>query len=137
MSNSFGHTFRITTFGESHGGGLGVIVDGCPAGHAFPYEAIAAQLKRRRPGQGRLTSPRREQDEMTVLSGVHSQSALTLGTPIAMVFANKDARPEAYNHLAGLYRPSHADYTYEARYGLREAAGGGRASARETVARVA
>ncbi len=137
MSNSFGHTFRITTFGESHGGGLGVIVDGCPAGHAFPHERIATQLGRRRPGQGRLTSPRQEQDQATVLSGVHSQSGLTLGTPIAMIFANKDARPKAYEHLAGLYRPSHADYTYEARYGLREAAGGGRASARETVARVA
>lgn len=137
MSNSFGHTFRITTFGESHGGGLGVIVDGCPAGHPFPHARIAAQLGRRRPGQGRLTSPRQEADGATVLSGVHSATGVTLGTPIAMVFANKDARPHAYNNLAELYRPSHADYTYEARYGLREVAGGGRASARETVARVA
>jgi len=137
VSNTFGHTFRITTFGESHGGGLGVIVDGCPAGHVFPHARIAGQLARRRPGQGRLTSPRQEKDGATVLSGVHSRSGLTLGTPIAMIFANKDARPHAYSNLEDLYRPSHADYTYEARYGLREAAGGGRASARETVARVA
>ncbi|MCB9568922.1 MAG: chorismate synthase [Myxococcales bacterium] len=137
MSNTFGHVFRVTTFGESHGGGLGVIVDGCPAGHPFPHARIAAQLARRRPGQGRLTSPRQEADAPTLLSGVHSESGLTLGTPIAMIFANKDARSRHYDDLARLYRPSHADYTYEARYGLREAAGGGRASARETVARVA
>ncbi|MEZ4384933.1 MAG: chorismate synthase [Nannocystaceae bacterium] len=137
MSNTFGHSLRITTFGESHGGGLGVIVDGFPAGHPFPHARIAAQLARRRPGQGKLTSPRQEKDAATVLSGVHSRSGLTLGTPIAMVFANKDARSHAYDDLAKLYRPSHADYTYEARYGLREEAGGGRASARETVARVA
>lgn len=137
MTSTFGHVFRVTTFGESHGAGLGAVVDGCPAGHPFPGPAIQAQLARRRPGQGKLTSPRQEADALTVLSGVHSQSGLTLGTPIAMVFHNQDARGRAYDDLADLYRPSHADYTYEARYGLREAAGGGRASARETVARVA
>ncbi len=137
MSNSFGQAFRITTFGESHGAGLGVVVDGCPAGHPFPWDRIRGQLARRRPGQGKLTSPRQEADAVQVLSGVHSESGLTLGTPIAMVFANEDARSKHYAELAALYRPSHADYTYEARYGLREAAGGGRASARETVARVA
>ena len=137
MSNSFGQAFRITTFGESHGAGLGVVVDGCPAGHPFPWARIRGQLARRRPGKGKLTSPRQEADAVQVLSGVHSESGLTLGTPIAMVFANEDARSKHYAELAALYRPSHADYTYEARYGLREAAGGGRASARETVARVA
>ena len=137
MSSSFGHTFRVTTFGESHGPGLGAVVDGCPSGHPFPWDRIRAQLARRRPGQGRLTSPRQEADALTVLSGVHSSEGVTLGTPIAMVFTNQDARPGHYDALAELYRPSHADYTYEARYGLREAAGGGRASARETVARVA
>ncbi|MBL9105357.1 MAG: chorismate synthase [Myxococcales bacterium] len=137
MSNSFGHTFRITTFGESHGGGLGVVVDGCPAGHPFPHARIAAQMARRRPGQGKLTSPRQESDEVRVLSGVDPETGRTLGTPIAMLVGNTDARSHHYDDLADLYRPSHADYTYDARYGLRARAGGGRASARETVGRVA
>jgi chorismate synthase len=137
VSNSFGHTFRITTFGESHGPGLGVVVDGCPAGHPFPHARIAAQMARRRPGQGKLTSPRQEADEVRVLSGVDPESGRTLGTPITMVVANADARSHHYDDLADLYRPSHADYTYDARYGLRARAGGGRASARETVGRVA
>ena len=137
MSNSFGAAFRVTTFGESHGGGLGVIVDGCPAGHPFPFARIAAQLARRRPGQSKLTSPRQEADELKVLSGLEPGTELTLGTPIAMLFANSDARSNHYDDIAELYRPSHADYTYDARYGLRAVAGGGRSSARETVARVA
>ena len=137
MSNSFGHTFRITTFGESHGAGLGVVVDGCPAGHPFPHARIAAQMARRRPGQGKLTSPRQESDEVRVLSGVDPESGQTLGTPITMLVGNTDARGHHYDELADLYRPSHADYTYDVRYGLRARAGGGRASARETVGRVA
>lgn len=137
MSNTFGAAFRVTTFGESHGGGLGAVVDGCPAGHPFPFARIAAQLARRRPGQSKLTSPRQEADELRVLSGLEPGTDRTLGTPIAMVFANSDARSHHYDDLAELYRPSHADYTYDARYGLRAVAGGGRSSARETVARVA
>jgi chorismate synthase len=137
MSNSFGAAFRVTTFGESHGAGLGVVVDGCPAGHPFPFARIAAQLARRRPGQSKLTSPRQEADLLQVLSGLEPGTDRTLGTPIAMLFANRDARGHHYDDLAELYRPSHADYTYEARYGLRAVAGGGRSSARETVARVA
>src|SRR5690606_20408646 len=131
--NTFGHVFRVTTFGESHGGGLGVVVDGCPAGHPFPHAKIAAQMARRRPGQGKLTSPRQEADAVQVYSGVEPESGLTLGTPIMMMVGNSDARSHHYDDLAALYRPSHADYTYEARYGLRAVAGGGRASARETV----
>lgn len=134
--NSFGEQFRITTFGESHGGGVGVTVDGCPSGHPFPRERIVAQLARRRPGQ-KLTSQRREPDEIEVLSGVDPDSGKTLGTPLTMMVRNKDARSEHYAELSEIYRPSHADYTYDARFGLRFIAGGGRASARETVARVA
>jgi chorismate synthase len=135
--NSFGERFRVTTFGESHGGGVGVVVDGCPAGHPFPRESIAAQLRRRRPGQSRLASTRREADEIDVLSGVDPESGRTLGTPIAMMVRNADTKSHHYDELRELYRPSHADYTYDARYGLRFVAGGGRASARETVGRVA
>lgn len=135
--NTFGRVFRVTTFGESHGGGLGVVVDGCPAGHPFPHARIAAQMARRRPGQGKLTSARQEADAVQVLSGVEPGSQRTLGTPIMMMVGNSDARSHHYDDLAALYRPSHADYTYEARYGLRAVAGGGRASARETVGRVA
>jgi chorismate synthase len=134
--NSFGEQFRITTFGESHGGGVGVVVDGCPAGHPFPNGRVMAQLARRRPGQ-KLTSQRRESDEIEVLSGLDPESGRTLGTPLAMMVRNKDARSDHYGELKEIYRPSHADYTYDARFGLRFVAGGGRASARETVARVA
>ncbi len=137
MSNSFGTIFRVTTFGESHGGGLGVVVDGCPAGHPFPFARLAAQMARRKPGQGKLTSPRQEADEVRVLSGLEPDTNLTLGTPIAMLVGNSDARSHHYDDLAALYRPSHADYTYDAKYGVRAVAGGGRASARETVGRVA
>lgn len=135
--NSFGRRFVVTTFGESHGGALGVVIDGCPAGLPFPQEAIVAQLERRRPGQSRLTTQRKEPDAPELLSGVDPQSGRTLGTPIAMIVRNKDARSQHYDDIALAYRPSHADYTYDARFGLRAVAGGGRASARETVGRVA
>jgi chorismate synthase len=135
--NSIGERFRVTTFGESHGGGLGVVIDGCPAGHRFPHERIAAQLGRRRPGQSALTSARDEPDAYELLSGVDPESGRTLGSPIALLVRNRDHVPGHYADLAELYRPSHADYTYDARFGLRAVAGGGRASARETVARVA
>ncbi len=134
--NSFGQRFRVTTFGESHGGGVGVVVDGCPAGHPFPNDRIAAQLARRRPGQP-LTSQRREADAIEVLSGIDPDTQHTLGTPIAMMVRNTDAKSGDYTSLRDGYRPSHADFTYDARFGLRFVAGGGRASARETVARVA
>lgn len=137
MSSQFGHQFRITTFGESHGGGVGVVVDGCPAGLAFDGEAIQAQLARRRPGQGKLTSPRKEKDEVQVLSGLDPDSGRTLGTSLAMLVINQDHKSKDYSNLARLYRPSHADYTYQAKFGLRAVPGGGRASARETIGRVA
>jgi chorismate synthase len=134
--NVFGERFVVTTFGESHGAAVGVVVDGCPAGHRFPHARIAAALGRRRPGQP-LTSTRKEADALEVLSGVDPQSGLTLGTPIAMLVRNHDAKSGDYDALSDAYRPSHADFTYDARFGLRFVAGGGRASARETVARVA
>jgi len=132
-----GSRFVVTTFGESHGGGVGVVVDGCPAGLSFPYERVQAQLARRRPGQSRLSTQRKEPDEVEVLSGVDPSSRQTLGTPIAMLVRNKDARTDHYDDMAQLYRPSHADYTYDARFGIRAVGGGGRASARETIGRVA
>jgi chorismate synthase len=135
--NSRGERFRVTTFGESHGGGVGVVIDGCPAGVPFPLEEIAAQLARRRPGQSHLSTQRKEDDVPELLSGVCPQTGATLGTPITLVVRNKDARSDHYKDMAKLYRPSHADYTYEARFGLRAPSGGGRASARETVGRVA
>ncbi|MCH9687201.1 MAG: chorismate synthase [Deltaproteobacteria bacterium] len=135
--NAFGERFVVTTFGESHGGAVGVVVDGCPAGLPFPHDRIAAQLARRRPGQGRLSSARAEPDAIEVASGVDPDSGRTLGTPISMWVRNRDAKSHHYQELRDLYRPSHADYTYDARYGLRFVAGGGRASARETVGRVA
>lgn len=134
--NSFGRRFVVTSFGESHGGAVGVVVDGCPAGQPFPHDRIAAQLARRRPGQP-LTSQRREDDAIEVLSGVDPDTGQTLGTPIAMMVRNHDTKSGDYDALRDAYRPSHADFTYDARFGLRAIAGGGRASARETVARVA
>jgi chorismate synthase len=136
-ANTFGDRFRITTFGESHGGGVGVVIDGVPAGLPFPHAEIAAQLARRRPGQGLLTSQRREADEVELLSGVDPGSGMTVGTPVALLVRNTDARGKDYETLRRTYRPSHADYTYDARFGARIVEGGGRASARETVARVA
>jgi chorismate synthase len=136
MSGStMGRMFRITTFGESHGGGLGVVIDGCPPKLSLDAADIQPDLDRRRPGTSKLSSARREADGVEVLSGVFEGQ--TTGTPIAMLLRNTDAKPGAYAHLKDLYRPSHADYTYDAKYGHRAWAGGGRASARETAARVA
>ena len=135
MGSSFGTLFRITTFGESHGPGLGVVVDGCPARLPLDEAAIQHELDRRRPGQSRLVSQRKEEDKVEILSGV--LDGVTLGTPIAMVIRNADARSKDYEGIARAYRPSHADYTYDAKYGIRAVAGGGRASARETAGRVA
>lgn len=133
--NTFGHLFRITTFGESHGGAVGVVVDGCPPRIPITPEEIQFELDRRRPGQSKLTTQRKESDTVHILSGVFEGQ--TLGTPILMLVYNEDARPEAYESFKHLYRPSHADYTYQAKYGIRNWQGGGRSSARETVGRVA
>lgn len=135
MSNSYGKLFRITTFGESHGAAVGVIIDGCPAGLEISMEEIQQALDRRRPGQSDITTPRKEEDKVTVLSGVFE--GRTTGTPIALVINNKDQASKDYTHIEHAFRPSHADYTYTAKYGLRDHRGGGRSSARETVARVA
>ncbi len=135
MGSSFGKLFELHTWGESHGGAVGAVVDGCPPRIPLQTEHVQVELDRRRPGQSRLTSPRQEEDRAEILSGVFE--GLTLGTPILILVANRDARPEAYEHLRDVYRPSHADYTYEAKYGIRNWQGGGRASARETVGRVA
>lgn len=133
--NSFGTHFRVTTFGESHGAGLGVVIDGCPAGLRLDLAAVQAELDRRRPGQSPLVSPRKEPDTFEVVSGLFE--GVTLGTPLTFLFRNLDADPSAYAWMRDVYRPSHADYTTEARFGVRDWRGGGRASARETVARVA
>ncbi len=133
--STFGERFAVTTFGESHGGSLGVIVDGCPACIELSEADVQADLDRRRPGQSRIVTQRNEADQVTIHSGVFE--GLTLGTPIGMTVANADARPGAYAEMAAAYRPSHADYTTEAKYGIRNWQGGGRASARETVGRVA
>lgn len=133
--NTFGTLFRITTFGESHGGSVGVVVDGCPPGLTIAEADIQAELDRRKPGQSRITSPRKEQDQIHILSGVYE--GLTTGAPIMMLAHNKDVRSEDYHHLKDLYRPGHADYTFVKKYGLRDWRGSGRASARETLARVA
>jgi chorismate synthase len=135
MSNTFGQLFRITTWGESHGGGVGVVVDGCPPRLALAEADIQPELDRRRPGQSAIVSPRREADTVHILSGTFEGK--TLGTPISLLVRNEDARPEAYAEMAAKFRPSHADYTYVAKYGIRNWQGGGRASARETIGRVA
>jgi chorismate synthase len=135
MTSSSGGLFRITTFGESHGVGVGVVVDGCPPRLALDIDAIQFDLDRRRPGQSRLVTQRSEADRVEILSGV--LDGITLGTPIAMLVRNTDARSDAYDHLRDVYRPSHADFTYDAKYGVRAWQGGGRSSARETVGRVA
>lgn len=142
MSSTSGRLFRVTTFGESHGVGVGCIVDGCPPRLELDVAAVQADLDRRRPGQSRLVTQRQEADRVEILSGVAMAedgdgAAVTLGTPIAMLVRNADQRPGAYGHLSDVYRPSHADYTYDAKYGVQAASGGGRASARETVGRVA
>jgi chorismate synthase len=135
MGNTFGQLFRVTTFGESHGGGIGVVIDGCPPRIEISEAEIQRDLDRRRPGQSKLTTQRKEEDRCEILSGVFE--GRTLGTPIAILVRNKDARPEDYSEIAHKFRPSHADYTYEAKYGIRNWQGGGRASARETIGRVA
>ncbi|MFQ5509540.1 MAG: chorismate synthase [Leptospirillia bacterium] len=135
MGSSFGHLFRISTWGESHGPAVGVNIEGCPPGLALTEADIQADLDRRRPGQSRVTTPRDETDLCEILSGTFEDR--TLGTPIAVLVRNKDARSAAYDDFASVYRPSHADYTYDAKYGFRTWQGGGRASARETIGRVA
>jgi chorismate synthase len=135
MSSHFGHLFRISTFGESHGGGIGVVIDGCPPLVPLSAADIQADLDRRRPGQSKVTTPRKEADACEILSGVFEGT--TLGSPIAVLVRNEDARPSAYDEMAIKYRPSHADYTYDAKYGIRNHEGGGRSSARETIGRVA
>ncbi|MBB6611273.1 chorismate synthase [Pontibacter sp. Tf4] len=135
MSNTYGTIFRITTFGESHGPAVGVTIDGCPAGLEITTDEIQAALDRRRPGQSDITTPRKEEDKVTILSGVFE--GVTTGTPITLVVNNKDQHSHDYSHIQHAFRPSHADYTYTAKYGTRDYRGGGRSSARETVARVA
>ena len=135
MGNTFGQLFRITTWGESHGGGVGVVIDGCPPRLELSEEDIQRELNRRRPGQSAIVTARDEPDRCQILSGVFE--GRTLGTPISILVMNKDARPEAYSEMKAAFRPSHADFTYEAKYGIRTWQGGGRASARETIGRVA
>jgi len=135
MGNSFGQLFRITTFGESHGGGIGVVIDGCPPKIDISEKEIQRELDRRRPGQSKITTQRKEEDRCEILSGLFEGK--TLGTPIGILVRNKDARPQDYATIKEKFRPSHADFTYEAKYGIRNWQGGGRASARETIGRVA
>ncbi|AFZ54605.1 chorismate synthase [Cyanobacterium aponinum] len=135
MSSIFGKLFTISTFGESHGGGVGVIVDGCPPRVEISAEEIQSELNRRKPGQSKITTPRQESDLCEIVSGVFQGK--TLGTPIAILVRNKDARSQDYDEMAVKYRPSHADATYDAKYGIRNWQGGGRSSARETIGRVA
>lgn len=135
MSSTYGKIFKIATYGESHGTAIGVVVDGCPAGINFDLAFIQQELDRRKPGQSRITTQRREADTVQVLSGVFEGK--TTGTPISMVIWNEDQRSKDYSHIADQYRPSHADFTYQTKYGVRDYRGGGRSSARETAARVA
>lgn len=135
MSSTYGTLFKISTFGESHGAGIGVVIDGCPAGLSFDTALIQHDLDRRKPGQSRITTQRREADEFEVLSGVFDGQ--TQGTPIALLIRNTDQRSKDYSHISEQFRPSHADFTYQTKYGSRDYRGGGRSSARETAARVA
>jgi chorismate synthase len=135
MSSTFGTLLKVTTFGESHGKGVGAVLDGCPAKINLTEKDIQKQLDRRRPGQSQLTTKREETDHVTILSGVENNK--TLGVPIGLYVANKDQRPDDYKTMQSIPRPSHADYTYQRKYGIRSASGGGRSSARETVGRVA
>lgn len=133
--NTFGTLFRLTTFGESHGRAIGGVIDGCPSGLVLDTEAVQAELDRRRPGQSHLTTPRKERDTVEWLSGIHE--GITTGAPIGFMLHNEDSKSRDYDHLQSAFRPSHADYTYSAKYGHRDHRGGGRASARETACRVA
>jgi chorismate synthase len=135
MGNTFGHLFKIATYGESHGGGVGVIIDGCPPQVEITEAEIQVELDRRRPGQSKITTPRKESDTCEILSGVFEGK--TLGTPISILVRNQDARSQDYDEMVKTYRPSHADATYDAKYGIRNWQGGGRSSARETIGRVA
>jgi len=135
MSSTFGTLLKVVTFGESHGKGVGAVLDGCPSKIDLSEADIQRQLDRRRPGQSKLTTKREEPDRVTILSGV--ENGKTLGVPIALLVANKDQKPGDYNAMQFIPRPSHADYTYQMKYGIRSASGGGRSSARETVGRVA
>jgi chorismate synthase len=135
MGNSYGKIFRITTFGESHGPAIGVIIDGCPAGLTIDEAFIQSELTRRKPGQSRITTQRKEDDSMKILSGVFE--GVSTGMPITITIENQDQRSKDYSHIATAFRPSHADFTYESKYGVRDYRGGGRSSARETAARVA
>ncbi len=135
MSSSFGKIFRVSTFGESHGGAVGVILDGCPPKLKIDIDLVQNELDRRRPGQSDITTPRNEEDKLEILSGL--KEGVTLGTPIAMMVRNKDQRPADYSNLEQVFRPSHADGTYHLKYGIQAGSGGGRASARETIGRVA
>jgi len=135
MGSSFGNLFKIHTYGESHGPALGVIIDGCPAGLAIDTDFIQAELDRRKPGQSKITTQRKEADEFEILSGVFE--GVSTGTPISILIRNQDQKSKDYSHIADKFRPSHADYTFHAKYGVRDYRGGGRSSARETVARVA
>ncbi len=135
MGSSFGDLFRITTFGESHGGGVGVIVEGCPPRLELDLEKIQLELNRRKPGQSKITTPRKESDQIEILSGLSGNK--TLGTPISILVRNKDHKPSDYDSMQKVFRPSHADATYHAKYGIQATSGGGRASARETIGRVA
>jgi chorismate synthase len=139
--NTFGHLFRVTTWGESHGAALGCVVDGCPPGIRFTRDEIQAELDKRRPGQSRFVTQRREPDEVKVLSGFvldqDGETMITTGTPVSMLIENVDQRSKDYGEIARQYRPGHADYTYDVKYGIRDYRGGGRSSARETAMRVA
>lgn len=134
LKNRIGNVFSLTSFGESHGPAIGGIVDGMPAGVKIDFEQVRHEMARRAPGQGGATSARQETDEVEFLSGI--MDGVTLGTPIGFIIRNRDQRPADYDHLKNVYRPSHADFTYQAKYGIRDHRGGGRASARETAARV-
>ena len=135
MGNVFGRLFRVTTFGESHGKALGAIVEGCPAGLELDEDKIRLDMQRRKPGQSKITTQRKEEDEIEILSGIFEGK--TTGTPIGIVIPNSDQKSKDYSHISDKFRPSHADYTYFEKYGIRDYRGGGRSSARETAARVA
>ena len=135
MPNSFGKLFTISTWGESHGPAVGVVIDGCPPRLAITVEEIQVELDRRRPGQSEIVTPRKEEDRVEILSGVFE--GLTTGAPISLVVHNADARSNAYDEMRDKFRPSHADYSYQEKYGIRDHRGGGRSSARETIGRVA
>ena len=134
--NTFGKKFCVTTFGESHGVALGCVIDGCPAGIKISRNFIQSELDKRRPGQSKITTPRDEKDQVEILAGI-SEDGITLGTPITMIVRNADQKSADYDELKDIFRPGHADFTWEKKYGIRDHRGGGRSSARETLARVA